>query len=138
MTIQSRVARLDDASGELALSLRKLEMEAAQGTASKEEQVDFLHDLHRAVIRRELRPWRLRARRAGVAGLIFIIAALLLPSDLAYRDLAFPSLAGLGGLALLAAGTFEIIYLRALQKERRWLRREEAAVLGGQPLLGHR
>ena len=138
MTIQSRVARLDDASGELALSLRKLEMEAAQGTASKEEQIDFLHDLHRAVIRRELHPWRLRAWRAAVAGLVFILAALLLPPGMTYRDIAFPSLAGLGGLALLAAAIFGIIYLRALQKERRWLRREEAAVLGGQPLLGHR
>ncbi len=138
MTIQSRVARLDDASGELGLSLRKLELEAAQGTASKEEQIDFLHDLHRAVIRRELHPWRLRAERAAVAGLVLIIAALLLPTGMTHRDIVFPSLAGLGGLALLAAATFGIIYLRALQKERRWLRREEAAVLGGQPLLGHR
>ena len=138
MTIQSRVARLDDASGELGLSLRKLEMEAAQGTASTDEQIGFLHDLHRAVVSRELRPWLLRAERAALAGLVLLIAALLLPAGLADRDILFPSVAGLGGVALLAAATFGVIYVRALQREHRWLQHEEAAVLGGHPLLGHR
>lgn len=138
MTIQSRVARLDDASGELALSLRKLEMEAARGVPSTEEQIDFLHDLHRAVVLRELRPWRLRARRTALAGLVLLILALLLPPEMAYREIAFPALAGLGALGLATAAALGATYLRALQKERRWLHREEAEVLGGHPLLGRR
>ncbi len=138
MNLQSRVARLDDASGELTLSLHKLEMEAARGVPNPEEQIDFLHDLHRAVVRKELHPWRTRALRAAVAGGVLVLGALLLPPGLAHREIAVPATAGLGGLALVGALVFEGVYLRALRKERRWLRHEEAEILGGHLLVGPR
>ena len=136
MTLRTRVASLDDASGELALSLSKLEMEAARGVPSKEEQIDFLHDLHRAVVRKEIHPWRLRARHTALGGAILVAASLLLPEEMPYREVAFPAILALGALSLLGAAAELVIYVRALRKERQWLHREEAAVLNGRPLLG--
>ena len=136
MNLRSRVARLDDASGELALSLTKLEMEAARGVRSTDEQIDFLHDLHRAIVRREIRPWRSRAGQAALAGILLLaVARFFLPPDLPHRDLIDPGTAILAGIAILAAGACLGIYLRNLRRERTWLRGQEAAVLGGRSLL---
>lgn len=136
MTLRTRVASLDDASGELTLSLSKLEMEAARGVANKEEQIDFLHDLHRAVVRKEIQPWRLRARHTALGGAVLVAAALLLPPEMPHHEVAYPALLALGGLALLGAAAELAVYLRALRRERQWLHREEAAVLNGRPLVG--
>lgn len=138
MNLYSRVARLDDASGELTLSLHKLEMEATRGALNREEQIDFLHDLHRAFVRKLLHPWRSRARRLAVVGVLLALAALMLPLDLAHRDLVFPAGLGLGGVLLVAAGTCLILYLRGLREERRWLHHEEAEVQAGHSILGAR
>ena len=64
MTIRSRTAQLDDASGELTLALAKLELEAAHGTPNKDEQIDFVRDLSRVALKERIRPWRLRAVQA--------------------------------------------------------------------------
>ena len=138
MTIRSRVARLDDASGELALSLAKLEMEAARGVPSTDEQIDFLHDLHRATIHKEIQPWRSRSTLAAAVGVVLLAVALLLPPSLPFRKIALPAAEALAVLAFLAAGGCLGIYVRDLRRERRWLLGQVAAVRGGQPLLDGR
>ena len=135
MTIQSRVARLDDASGELALSLAKLEMEAARGVPSTDEQIDFLHDLHRAAYRREIRPWLSRSGQAAMAGAVLLVLALILPPTLVQREIAVPILAAVAGLAFLGAAICLGIYVRDLRRERQWFRRQETEVLAGHSLL---
>jgi len=135
MNIRIRVARLDDAAGELTLSLRKLEMEAARGATSTDEQIDFLHDLHRAAYRMEIRPWLSRAGQAAGAGIVLLGAAFLLPSGMPYRGIAFPAAAALAGLAFLGAAIGLGVYVRNLRRERRWFKHEEAEVLAGHPLL---
>jgi hypothetical protein len=135
MNLRSRVARLDDASGELALSLTKLEMEAARGVRSTDEQIDFLRDLHRAIVQREIRPWRSRSEQAALVGILLLAVARFLPPDLPHREFADPAAAILAGIAILAAGACLGIYLRNLRRERTWLRGQEAAVLGGRSIL---
>ncbi len=135
MTLSSRVARLDDASGELALSLSKLQLEAARGALNRDEQIDFLHDLHRAAYRREIRPWRGRALQVAAAGLVCLGAAALLPPELAHRGELQAALAALAGISLLGAAACLGVFLRRLRRERQWFREQERAVLEGHPLV---
>lgn len=139
MTIRSRTATLDDVSGELALTLAKLEMEAAHGTANAEEQVDFVRDLSRAALEKEVRPWRSRAVRALVFGLACLAGALALPAaqpSVAGRGI--PALFGLAALCLVAAGVFFGVFLQRRRREQHWLREKEVAIAAGRTILEER
>jgi hypothetical protein len=138
MTLRNRVAHLDDASGELALSLAKLEMEAARGVPSTDEQIDFLHDLHRAAYHKEILPWRSRCIQAAAAGAALAIIALFLPPATPFREIVFPATAALAGLTFLGAAACLGIYTRNLRRARRWLRCQETAALEGKLLLDGR
>jgi hypothetical protein len=135
MSLQTRVARLDDASGELTLSLRKLEMEAARGMPNRDEQIDFLHDLHRAAYRVEIHPWRTRAWRGAVVGLLVAGGTLLLPPGIPRKAIIEGALLALGGLSLATAVACLGVFFRNLARERRWFRQREAEVLAGRSLL---
>lgn len=136
MTIRSRTASLDDASGDLALSLAKLELEAAHGTPNTDEQIDFVRDLSRVADQKRIRPWRLRALQAGALGLASLAGAVLLPSRLAWAtETAQPAAFGLSLLFVILAGVCLAIYLQRRREEHRWLRRMEQAVQMGRSVL---
>src|SRR5512133_4355971 len=136
MTIRTRTLQLDDASGELALSLAKLEMETARGAANKDEQIDFVRDLSRVAIRERIRPWRMRAIQAGALGLASLAGAAYIPNRLpAVAKVGEPALLGLALLFFLLAGTCLVVYFRRQRQEQRWLRQHEGAILAGQNVL---
>ncbi|WP_243317084.1 hypothetical protein [Geothrix paludis] len=136
MTIRSRTARLDDASGELALSLAKLELEAAHGAPDPDEQIDFVRDLSRVAVEKRIRPWRLRAIQATILGLACLAGTTGLPTlwPEAPRGAA-PILLGLAVLFLLLAGMGLTVYLRLYQREHQWLSQKEAAIRAGRTIL---
>lgn len=136
MTIRSRTARLDDASGELALSLAKLELEAAHGTPNADEQLDFVRDLSRVAVERRVRPWRLRAVQATILALACLAGAAGLSTlwPGAPKETA-PILLGLAVLFLLLAGAGLTVYLRRNHQEHEWLRQKEAAIRAGRTIL---
>lgn len=136
MTIRSRTARLDDASGQLALSLAKLELEAAHGTPNADEQLDFVRDLSRVAAERRIRPWRFRAIQATVLALACLGAAAGLPTlwPGAPKEAA-PLLLGLAVLFVLLAGASLIVYLRRNHQEHQWLRQKEAVIRAGRTIL---
>ena len=138
MTIRSRTATLDDVSGELALTLAKLEMEAAHGTANADEQVDFVRDLSRAALEKEVRPWRSRAIRALVFGLACLAGALALPAVQPAAGRGIPALFGLAALCLVAAGVFLGVFLQRRRREHRWLHEKEMAIAAGRAILEER
>lgn len=136
MTIRTRTMQLDDASGELALSLAKLEMEAARGAANKDEQIDFVRDLSRVALKERIRPWRLRAIQAGALGFIGLAAAAFLPTRWPASAKALElGLLGFTLLCFLLAGTCLVFYFRRRHGERQWLRQHEEAILAGRNVL---
>lgn len=136
MTIRSRTARLDDASGELALSLAKLELEAVHGIPNPDEQIDFVRDLSRVAVEKQIRPWRLRAIQATVLGLACLAGAAGLPTLWpGAPGEGRPILLGLGILLILLAGVCLAVYLRRNQREHRWLRQKESAIRAGRTIL---
>ncbi len=136
MTIRSRTARLDDASGELALSLAKLELEAVHGIPNADEQLDFVRDLSRVAAERRIRPWRLRAAQAALLALACLAGAAGLSTlwPGAPKETA-PILLGLAVLFLLLAGAGLTVYLRRNRQEHQWLKQKEAAIRAGRTVL---
>jgi hypothetical protein len=136
MTIRSRTAQLDDASGELTLALAKLELEAAHGTPNKDEQIDFVRDLSRTALRTRIHPWRVRTFQAGILGLASLAGAAFLSDQVpGGTKVGQPVLLGLALLFFLLAGTCLAVYLRQRRLERGWQRREEEAVMAGRNIL---
>jgi len=139
MTIRSRTARLDDASGELALSLAKLELEAVHGTPNADEQLDFVRDLSRVAVEKGIRPWRLRAIQATLLGLACLAAAGGAPAlwPMAPKETA-PILVGLALLGLLLASACLTVYFRRNRQEHEWLRQKESIIRAGRNILDER
>jgi hypothetical protein len=136
MTIRTRTLQLDDASGELALSLAKLEMEAARGAANKDEQIDFVRDLSRVTLKARIRPWRMRAIQAGALGLASLAGAAYLPIRFpAVEKVGQPALLGLALLFFLLACACLVVYFRRRRQERRWLRQQEGTIMAGRNIL---
>jgi hypothetical protein len=139
MTIRSRTARLDDASGELDLSLAKLELEAAHGTPNADEQLDFVRDLSRVAVEKQIRPWRLRAAQAAILGLACLAGSAGLPTLWPQAPgEAAPILLGLAVLFLLLAGACLTVYLQRNRREHQWLSRKEAIIQAGRTILDER
>ncbi len=136
MTIRTRVAKLDDVSGELTLTLAKLELEATHGTANKEEQIDFARDLSRAATRKEIRPWKSRGIQAGLLGLASLAGVGAIHAGL---PLPFPSgipiLLTLTIVFFFLAGLCLTVFFRRRQRERHWLQRQEASIQSGRSIL---
>ncbi len=136
MSIRSRTASLDDASGDLALSLAKLELEAAHGTPNADEQIDFVRDLSRVAVQKRIHPWRVRSLQAVVLGAACVGAFFALPTlqPRAPKEVA-PGLLALGAAFFVAAVASLAVALRRGQLERRWLKAMEAAVRAGRTIL---
>ena len=132
MTLRERVSLLDDYSGELGQALEKLEMERSRGALNRDEQMDFLGDLRRTLVTRDLAPLKKRGSVALLLGIVAGAAAVFLPSNIPNQmEIRY----GAGGLAILflafSVWTF-IRYFRLRQRDNVWLARlEEAAAKGG-------
>jgi hypothetical protein len=131
MSLQGYVTRMDDYSGELVQALAKLEIEKSRGTINKDEQIDFIRDLTRAVYKKDIHPWRSRCLNTFFPGLLLIVASRLLPARIPHQQVVGLVLLCLAIVALL----FSAYCLRAfLQKKRRelgWLASLEEKVNRG-------
>jgi hypothetical protein len=135
MTLAEKVSRLDDYSGELAQSLEKLGIEHARGTLNRDEQMDFLGDLRRAMVLKDLFPLKNRGRI--YLFLSFIAgggATLVSPGSPSGVWLKYSAI----GLALLflAFSVWSFVrFFRLRQRGETWLGQMEAAVMKGGSIL---
>jgi hypothetical protein len=131
MMLHVRVSRVDDYNGELGQALQKLEVEQAKGVLSREEQDDFLGDLRKAVIQRDLQPMRNRAMLDLLLAATTTFIAALLPWNLGLHHWPLLCLLALCLLGLgLAAWRFSL-YARRNRHDQRWLGSLEAKVAAG-------
>lgn len=131
MSLQARVAELDDYTGELGQELRKLEMERSHNALNADEELDFLGDLHKAAYARRLAPWRKRARGFLFLGLAAAAAAGLIPTGLSFHAAIQAGLLLLALAGVVAFGWCLAVFLRKRQWLERWMRRMEDAVAAG-------
>lgn len=131
MTLRARVSRLDEYSGELGQALEKLEIEHSRNALNRDEQMDFLVDLRRAMVAKDLLPLRTRSRTTLLLALMAGSGAVFLPSHLPNATVfRFGAL----GLALLCLALSLWSFIRLARMRRRdeaWLGRLEAAAARG-------
>jgi hypothetical protein len=135
MTIRNRVATLDDFSGELALALSKLELEAAQGSRNQDEQVDFVRDISRTAFAKEVLPWRSHAVKALLFGLACVAVEGLLPEGLLVGSFRRGLALALIACSLAASLTCMAVYLRRKRLESQWLENQERLIASGRAFL---
>lgn len=131
MSLRARVSRVDDYSGELTQALEKLEIEHSRGVLDRDQQADFLVDLHKAVAVRDLRPMRNRAMADLLLSALTLLAAVLLPKGIGFRPLSLLVLVALCTLTFCLAVWRLNQFLRRRNHDRRWLASLEAAVNSG-------
>lgn len=131
MTLRARVSRLDDYSGELTQALEKLEIEKSRGALNRDEQVDFLADLRRTMIRKDLLPAKKRGRLTLLIALVFGIGAAFIPPSTP-NQMGF-QLGAIGlGLLCLAVSVWSFArFFKVRQQDEAWLGRMEAAAAQG-------
>ena len=131
MTLRERVSRLDDYSGELTQALEKLEIERSRGALNRDEQLDFLGDLRRAMVAKDLLPLKKRGRITLLLSLLVGGGAVFVPPSIPYQvGVRF----GVIGLALLFLAFSLANFTRFFKMRRRdeaWLGRLEAAAAQG-------
>jgi hypothetical protein len=131
MTLRERVSRLDDYSGELTQTLEKLEMERSRGALNRDEQLDFLGDLRRTMVEKDLQPLKKRGRISLMVGLLAGIGAVFVPASVPNQ---MGVRLGVAGLALLCLAFSVWNFVRFFKMRRRdevWLGRLEAAAAQG-------
>ncbi len=135
MNIKTYVTRLDDYSGELARNLAMLEMAHVNGAVDRNQQLDFIAEVQRAAIRRDLRPWLMRSIWATCAGL----GLLALSRTMAYLLLnpgVWPRTIGLlAALALGIGGGSYLAYSRRRKNSNAWFQSLEDSIQGGASLF---
>ncbi|MBL0210095.1 MAG: hypothetical protein IPQ13_04140 [Holophagaceae bacterium] len=131
MTLRERVSLLDDYSGELSQALEKLDMERSRGALNRDEQLDFLGDLRRAMVAKDLSPLMKRGRISLVASLLAGCAAAFLPPGIPNQEGVRYGAIGLALLCLAVAVWTFIAYFRKRRRDEAWLRRLEAAAAEG-------
>ncbi|MDE3245720.1 MAG: hypothetical protein KGN80_06500 [Acidobacteriota bacterium] len=131
MTLQERVSGLDDYSGELIQALEKLEIENSRGTLNQDEQLDFLADLRRAMVAKDLVPLKRRGRITLLLSLVLGGGAALVPPNTP-NQLGI-QLGALGAAVLcLALSIWNFIrFFKRRQRDEAWLGAMEAAAAKG-------
>ena len=116
MTLRERVSGLDDYSGELTQALEKLEIERSRGALNRDEQLDFLGDLRRTMVAKDLLPLKKRGRAT-------LLLSLLVGGGAAFVPPSVPNQMGvqLGviGLALLCLAFSVWSFTRFFRVRRR-------------------
>jgi hypothetical protein len=131
MTLQSRVSELDDYSGELTQALDKLGIERARGALNRDEQLDFLGDLRRAMDTRDLLPLKRRGRNTLLAGLALAGGSAYLPLTVPYTAEVQLGLLVLAAICLVISGWNFIRYIRVRRRDKAWLGKLEATAAKG-------
>ena len=131
MTLRERVSRLDDYSGELTQALEKLEMERSRGVLNRDEQMDFLGDLRRTMVTKDLLPLRKR-------GMIALLVCIAAGASAAFVPPTVPNqfgfqlgAAGVALLCLAISGWTFFRLFRRRQRDEAWLSQLEAAAAKG-------
>lgn len=135
MNITTYVERVDDYSGELARNLATLERAHLNGAVDRIEQLGFVAEVQRAVLLRDLRPWRTRSIWATCTGLGLLVLsgnmACLLPNAILWSR-AISLLAALG---LGLGGGCCMVYFRRRKNAHAWFRNLEDSIRGGASLF---
>lgn len=131
MTLQAMVSRLDDYSGELAQTLEKLEIERSRGALNRDEQLDFLADLRRAMVAKDQQPLKKRGTIALLVGLVVAGGAYLVPATVPNQLGIQWGALGAALLLLGIAGWNFSRYVRVRRRDDLWLGRLEAAAAKG-------
>lgn len=131
MSLQGYVTRMDDYSGELGQALAKLEIEKTRGTIGKDEQIDFVRDLRRAVDKKDIQPWRSRCLNTFIAGLVLVLVSKFLPARIPRHEIFGLVLLVLGIAALLFSAYALKVFLQKKRREMGWLNSLEAKVSSG-------
>ena len=131
MNVRERVSLLDDYSGELTQALEKLGIERSRGALNRDEQLDFLGDLRRTMVTKDLLPLKKRGR-------VTLLLSLLVGGGAAFVPPSIPNPMwvrfGVIGLALLCLAFSVWSFTRFFRMRRRdeaWLGRLEAAAAQG-------
>jgi hypothetical protein len=131
MTLRSRVSELDDYSGELTQELEKLGIEQARGALNRDEQLDFLANLRRAIGARDLAPLKRRGSNTLLAGLVLGGGAAFLPSTLPYAMEVRLGLLILAVVCLAISAWSFTRYVTVHRRDEAWLGLLEAAAAKG-------
>ncbi len=131
MTLQARVSRLDDYSGELIQALEKVEIENSRGMLNQDEQMEFLGDLRRALEAKDLLPQEKRARATLLLSLALGDGAAFVPPS-APNQLGV-QLGAMGAAVLcLALSIWSFIrFFKRRKRDEAWLGTMEAAAARG-------
>jgi hypothetical protein len=131
MTLQSQVSRVDDYTEELSRNLEKLAMEKAGGTINKDEQMDFILELRKALYKKDVKPWMSHARSSCVLGITLLIGTRLLPSTVPHHELILIIAIVVACLALAFAVFSLILSIQRNRKHKRWVNKLEDTVNEG-------
>lgn len=129
MSLQGYVTRMDDYSGELVQALAKLEIEKSRGTLNKDEQIDFIRDLRRAVYKKDIQPWRSRCLNTFLAGLVIAVVSKFLPARIPHF---YGLLLVILALVVLLFSAYALkVFLQKKRRELGWLASLEEKINGG-------
>lgn len=138
MTLRARVARVDDYSEELTQALDKLAAQKERGVLDRSQQDDFVQDLRRAMVVRDLQPLRRRAGLDLLLALLTAAAALALHRYLPARPAPFLALLVLCALSLGLSLWRLRVALKRQHHDLDWLAKVQARVAAGGTIFDER
>lgn len=131
MTLRERVSQLDDYSGELTQALEKLEIERSRGALNRDEQLDFLGDLRRTMVAKDLLPLKKRGRATLLLSLLVGGGAAFVPPSVPNQMGVQLGVIGLALLCLAFSVWSFTRFFRVRRRDEAWLGQLEAAAAEG-------
>ncbi len=131
MTLRERVSGLDDYSGELTQALEKLEIERSRGALNRDEQLDFLGDLRRTMVAKDLLPLKKRGRATLLLSLLVGGGAAFVPPSVPNQMGVQLGVIGLALLCLAFSVWSFTRFFRVRRRDEAWLGQLEAAAAQG-------
>ncbi len=131
MTLRERVSQLDDYSGELTQALEKLEIERSRGALNRDEQLDFLGDLRRTMVAKDLLPLKKRGRATLLLSLLVGGGAAFVPPSVPNQMGVQLGVIGLALLCLAFSVWSFTRFFRVRRRDEAWLGQLEAAAAQG-------